>query len=481
MRKAVKQIGACAFLLLLFCVVFRFTLAPQAEIYVPLHGELVERYRARELRLEAETDAVKLGEERLWGNYLRVPVEPLREGLTDIHLRDAQGKPLTVHPVWVSRFHTVVDLATGGFTGDQAVLIAVTLFWLAVSAIMVWHFRQARGPAFYAYSTIYYAGFALFALVTGLTMLTVTIRHLADPAAYNMMSAYSAINSASIQFMELTTPLILLFALAMAVSNVALLRHNRPRLQNLLGILIAVALVAGLALGWAMFTRDFTGSELEGRIQNTLQNTYATVFAYFECMLAGSVICGILAARHQPARDKDFIVILGCWFRPDGTLPPLLRGRVDRAIAFWRQQREETGREACFIPSGGRGMDEPIPEAEAMRRYLLEQGIPEEKILPEPKAVNTYENMAYALEIIRERNPQGRTAFATTNYHVFRSGVWASMADLPAEGMGSGTKWWFWPNAFMRETVGLLLKRWWQELLFLGLLILFFGLLSMIL
>ena len=69
--------------------------------------------------------------------------------------------------------------------------------------------------------------------------------------------------------------------------------------------------------------------------------------------------------------------------------------------------------------------------------------------------------------------------FSTTGYHVFRSGVWAGQAGLPAEGIGSPTKWWFWPNAFMRETLGLLQKRWKQELLFLLLLIGFFALLSL--
>ena len=120
-----------------------------------------------------------------------------------------------------------------------------------------------------------------------------------------------------------------------------------------------------------------------------------------------------------------------------------------------------------------------MPEAEAIRRYLLSQGVPDRLILPEKQSGNTLENMLFSKEVIRDINPEGKTIFATTNYHVFRSGVWAGLANLPAEGIGSRTKWWFWPNAFMRETVGLLQKRWWQETLFLILLIGFFSLLSM--
>jgi hypothetical protein len=80
----------------------------------------------------------------------------------------------------------------------------------------------------------------------------------------------------------------------------------------------------------------------------------------------------------------------------------------------------------------------------------------------------------FSRQLIRERNPEGRTLFATSDYHVFRSGVWANEAGLPAEGIGSRTRWWFWPNAFMRETIGLFQKRWKQELLLLVALIGFF-------
>ena len=289
----------------------------------------------------------------------------------------------------------------------------------------------------------------------------------------------------------LTAPLVLCFAAAMVISNIELLRHERPRIQNVLGMGIGIALVLGEIVGWLLFNRDLPGPEWVGRAENTLQNVYATVFVYFECILAGAIrqrnwsagalrsrICGLTAPRMIPERDKDFIIILGCGFRKDGTLPPLLRGRVDRAIAFWKKQREENGRTAILIPSGGQGEDEVMPEAEAMKRYLLEQGIPEEYIRIENQSRTTLENMAFSRKIAEEMQPQGKIAFATTNYHVFRSGLWAAEAGVRAEGLGSKTKWWFWPNAFMRETIGLLQKRWKTELVMLILLIVFFSIIT---
>ena len=477
MRKAAKQILVCAGALLLLCAACRILFFNQFNLYYQTYGDT-----GKDLRIRSEQpDVARAGNPEYHERYVRIPVDPGQPGDADLLAERGADGPETLFALRVDCFHTVYDLGSGNFTGDTAVLIAVTLFWLLVSAIMAWHFFRARGALFYDYGTIYYSGFSLFALATGLVMLSVTAVHLTHPEEYTMYTAYSAISGASMRYMLLTMPLVVIFAVIMAVSNIALLRHQRFRVQNVLGLLVSLLLIAGEAVGWILFSRDFTGSEMEARIDSTFRNTYATVFVYFQCMLTGAVICGIRAAKHRPAPDKDFIIIHGCWFRPDGTLPPLLRGRADRALEFWRDQKEKTGKEAVFIPSGGQGADEPEAEAEAIRRYLLSEGMEDRLIRPECSSKNTYENMLFSKQLILETNPEGRTVFATSSYHVFRSGLWARQAGLSAEGIGGKTKWWFWPNAFMRETAGLLHKRWKQELLFLVLLAAFFGVLSMVL
>ena len=186
-------------------------------------------------------------------------------------------------------------------------------------------------------------------------------------------------------------------------------------------------------------------------LEKMFENTYDTVLIYCQCMLTGAVTCGIKASKHKPDPDKDFIIILGCWVRKDGTLPPLLRGRADKALSFWKTQKEISGKEACFVPSGGQGKDEPMPEGEAVRRYLQLQGVNDRLIMAETRSVNTYENMCLSGKLIREKNPEGKVIYATSSYHVFRSGILAKRAGLQAEGIGSRTRWWFWPNAFIRE------------------------------
>ena len=51
-----------------------------------------------------------------------------------------------------------------------------------------------------------------------------------------------------------------------------------------------------------------------------------------------------------------------------------------------------------MIVSGGQGSDEAISEAEAMRRYLVEQGIRNEEIIMEDKSTNTEENLVFSMK-----------------------------------------------------------------------------------
>ena len=77
-------------------------------------------------------------------------------------------------------------------------------------------------------------------------------------------------------------------------------------------------------------------------------------------------------------------------------------------------------------------------------------------MLLEDKSADTTENMKNSKALIFAQNEAAVVAFATTKYHVFRSGLKARQVRLRALGMGCKTKWYFWPNAAVREFVGLL-------------------------
>ena len=95
-----------------------------------------------------------------------------------------------------------------------------------------------------------------------------------------------------------------------------------------------------------------------------------------------------------------------------------------------------------------------------MRNYLVENGIDESLIFPETEAATTLENMKFSKKIADSHKQNANILFSTTNYHVFRSGIYSAKAGMRADGIGAKTKWYFWPNAQMREFIGLLASEW---------------------
>ncbi|MBR6424523.1 MAG: YdcF family protein [Oscillospiraceae bacterium] len=355
----------------------------------------------------------------------------------------------------------------------------IGLFLLAAMGQLIVAFCRQIQYNPYSYNTIYYMGFSLFLLAVAVMQLRITLLLIRYPQVYQANEILHILLDSAKNFMYYSSPFLLLFSIALCVSNISLIRHEGRRLVNILGILLSFLLVAGLVLLF-LFDRYASGSALQVMLHDLAANIFAAVYLYFECMLIGAIVADVIAARYEPEPDKDFLIVLGCGFRKDGSPSPLLRGRLDRALRFAEKQEAATGKAPIFVTSGGQGPDEVCSESACMKRYLLEQGVPEERILEEDRSTDTFENMKYSKAQIWKVNPQGKVAFATTNYHVFRSGLYARRVKMRAVGMGADTKWYFWPNASVREFVGLLTEHRGKQILIFGSLILTYTILTIL-
>ena len=302
----------------------------------------------------------------------------------------------------------------------------------------------------------------LYYMLQGLALLPFSATAMIHPEKMNGLYFFTSNSFVLTAVSILSTPFLLIFSLLLSISNITLIKKEGKRLSNLLGIILSFLLLSGVAIIIIMFFKsvlfDYLTITPKKMAINLTRGIISSIFVYFECNLLATLFLARRAGRHKPKYDKDFIIILGCGIREDGTLYPLLRGRADRAINFYKEQLEKTGKKAVFIPSGGQGPDEIMPEGEAIKRYLIEQGIPEEQIMAETRSLNTLQNMQFSKEIIDSNSSDANIAFSTTNYHVFRGGMLASSVGMNADGMGAKTKWYFWPNALIREFVGMLVK-----------------------
>ena len=112
-----------------------------------------------------------------------------------------------------------------------------------------------------------------------------------------------------------------------------------------------------------------------------------------------------------------------------------------------------------LIPSGGRGDDEKLSEAQAMKNYLLEHGIPEENILMEDRSATTRENLRFSKSIIDSREGTKKTALVSSNYHVYRCLRYAREEGLKCTGIGADVALYYWPSALIREFIAIFLSK----------------------
>ena len=374
---------------------------------------------------------------------------------------DTRDKKPKLYMLMVMTIIAVVIVATLTYVDGErfaitnCLIVAIHSF-LAVCSFL-WAFREQLRYNPYSYNTIFYLGFALFALSVMITHMYLYINMKIYPELYTGNTIVHTVLDSVKNYIRLSAPFILMFSAGLFISNIALIRHEGRRFTNTLGSILGMLLLAG-ALVMIALDKKYLMSGNETMSRYLLENLFSMVYLYFECMLIGTIVADAIVAIHEPDKDKDFLIVLGCALKKDGTPTPLLQGRLDRAIDFYSKQKERTGKELMFITSGGQGADEVIPESSAMKRYLIEHGIPEERIIEENQSTSTYENMLYSKDKIWEIDPEGKVAFSTTNYHVFRSGLFARRVKMRAVGMGADTKWYFWPNAAVREFIGLLTK-----------------------
>lgn len=123
----------------------------------------------------------------------------------------------------------------------------------------------------------------------------------------------------------------------------------------------------------------------------------------------------IQAAQFGETKAADVGIVLGAALWNDKPSPGL-RERLDHAFALY-----EHGKYPRLIVSGGLdGNSSKLTEAEGMKNYLVEKGVPAESIFLENEARSTYENLLFSRKIM-EQNGWRSAVIVTHHYHGARA------------------------------------------------------------
>ena len=244
---------------------------------------------------------------------------------------------------------------------------------------------------------------------------------------------------------------VLLFPFALIttllISGIQLIRREGFSLSHLLSLGFGVCYIAYL-VGWPMLS-DMKKNDLWNFLYAYLSFVFFITLSIFALYTVSSFL-NLLRNRRKTYR---YIIVLGCGLMNGAEVTPLLAGRIQKGMEAYRQNPG-----ARLVFSGGKGSGEALPEGEAMKRYAVEKGVPEEDILVEAQSVNTRENLQLSYRLI-QRDAQGDTGnllVVTNRYHVFRALLLAKHLGIPCDGRGSRTKLYFALNAFIREWIAYL-------------------------
>ena len=309
-------------------------------------------------------------------------------------------------------------------------LLFTLIFW----GVFLYSFRRDRSR----YRNCYLLAFAL------LSMIPFVVNIAGDQAKEMILTAFL-----------LTVAAILIVPFFLIHNGIVMIRNEGKCAAHLLSLALGTAVLAGeilTAYNVIIYSYMF-GLEAQAVYFHStpflVTSLIAVTVIYGSISFVVFMIYSVFLMIIPRSKDFDYVIIHGAGLIDGEKVSKLLQERLDKAIFVYRKDPSPTK----LIPSGGKGSDEKISEAEAMKRYLLEQGIPESDIIMEDKSATTLENLKFSKDIIDSREGRKYTALVTSNYHVYRALRYCRKVGLKCKGIGSHVAFYYWPSALIREYI----------------------------
>ena len=208
--------------------------------------------------------------------------------------------------------------------------------------------------------------------------------------------------------------------------------------------LVPVALLGVVLLVYGIFLDKLPFR----KVISTLLAVGLSVIVIFASFLA------IYGRNDNATYNEKTVIVLGCGIRGERVSVGLAK-RLNKAYEYHLKNPEAT-----IIVSGGQGPQEDIPEALAMKRYLVSKGVPEDRIIMEDKSTSTITNFKYSHEIMKEKGlPDDSVVFVTNGYHVYRGASYAKAEGLTVNHLGTDIIWYTIPMNYLREMLAVM-KMW---------------------
>ncbi len=185
--------------------------------------------------------------------------------------------------------------------------------------------------------------------------------------------------------------------------------------------------------------------------------TLAWLLFYFVWQFMRFLISSLVYSVVTKAPKQGPIVVLGGGLVDGYKIGKIVDARIRAAVTDAKLMSIYP----IIIFSGGQGEDELVSEAKAMRDWaILTYQVPISKTRLEDKSRNTYQNIKYSNQLLKNQ----AFTFYTSDYHVFRAVLLAQKQNVQAQGRGGDVVWRYRMTAFLREFAGVMSLNKWRHL-----------------
>lgn len=146
-----------------------------------------------------------------------------------------------------------------------------------------------------------------------------------------------------------------------------------------------------------------------------------------------------LAVGNTPTAKADYIIVFGALVRQDGTLSDMLRDRVETGVRLYKEGAADK------ILMTGDSENADYDETTAMKKYAVEQGVPEEDIVCDPYGLSTYDSLWRVKNVYKIE----KAVLVTQEYHLYRALYIAEKLGISSVGVSADLD--RYRNQFMRD------------------------------
>lgn len=111
----------------------------------------------------------------------------------------------------------------------------------------------------------------------------------------------------------------------------------------------------------------------------------------------------------------EYLLVLGAKVIDKNTPCKVLESRLFKAIDYLNEVVDSK-----VVVSGGKSNYSVIPEAHVMKKFLIKHGIDSSRIIIEDRATNTFENLKYTKNILKDVD---EILIISSKYHLFRASI----------------------------------------------------------